>query len=131
MAPKINFKPMVLLDERHSSAVGRLSLRAIELGYASAETNPRRLTAFLYFYNRIPLSQKWITRLPDEKALMQYMGLESSGKWPWNRNIQLFSPGLETPESFDNYYWNFWRIGRKRAVKSNPEGRYKLYICPV
>lgn len=110
--------------------IGRLSIRAIELAYSSAETDPRRLAAMLYFYNRIPVSRKWKERIPDSLALLRYLGIHANGRWPGSRRILPVRMKFDHSKTAEYAYWTFWTIrgGRSDASKG---GQIKLYISPL
>lgn len=116
--------PYTAQQETHK--VTNLSFRAMELGYYSAETNPYRLIANLYFYNRIPINKKWKKHIPNEEILLQFLELESDRTWPGNKKIH----PINTNKTKSDSYWNFWTIGNDSSSKKLRENEFKLYISP-
>jgi len=110
----------------------KLTAEAMELALNSALRQPRDISAFLYNYNRIPMSREWRHRLPDEGAVARYLGLSSDGTWPQMpagirpREVKYDEQG--NPSAFDQF-WRYWAFRDKDISKEAPS--YKVYINPV
>ena len=60
--------------------LARLTRAALEYAQALDIDDSARLSARLYFYNRIPLSARWMSRCHSEEATAAYLGLDKHRK---------------------------------------------------
>jgi hypothetical protein len=105
--------------------VGRLSIDAMRYAQALDITDATRLSARLYFYNRVPASANWHRRFPTTQAVVDYLGIERE---PVRSLLEQKSLRMvSTAGSGDG--WIMWR---SQAVKAPPPGTalYKLYLSP-
>ena len=104
----------------------RLSQAALEYAQALAIDDPLRLSARLYFYNRIPLTSRWTRRLPSEDAVADFLGISS----PANRKrLQKHWSRVERSASYTG--WFQWQSRRNRPADRARRHGYKLYVSPL
>jgi len=110
----------------------RISDKYIYFAFNSALTLPRDISFYLYNFNRIPLSRRWKQRIPDEKALVEFLGLHDDGSWGGMpdsisaRPVKTDEKGQ--PDVFDSY-WRSWNFKNKSHSKDLPS--YKVYFSPL
>jgi hypothetical protein len=109
--------------------IHRVSNRAIFLAYNSLEANIDRLTAMLYFYNRVPLSYKWFKRFPTNASLQRFLGLQDDGTWPASKALQ--TADTETASTDDALFWRRWTLSGHRMRRGTRSTPFKLYLCPA
>jgi hypothetical protein len=105
--------------------VARLSMDAMRYGQALDLPDASRLSARLYFYNRIPASASWHRRFPTTQSVVEYLGTERE---PIRSLLEQKSLRmLRATGSGDG--WIAWK---SQAVKAPPSGSplYKLYLSP-
>lgn len=106
-------------------AVGRLSLEALRFAQALELTEPLRLSARLYFFNRRPLTPELARRFATRGAVADFLGvsegrLESGFAAAWER----------VPLPPENDGWLLWRS--RRAAAGDPDAAdHKLYVSPT
>jgi hypothetical protein len=122
----------VLLDQsfRESSEVERASTRAIFLAYNSGEIDVRRLTSMLYFYNRIPFSQKWQRRFPSDESLCRFLGFRKDDSWPGSRAFHLSKRLAPENVPVSRDVWGQWSILRRGLSSTGRLTTYKIYVSP-
>jgi hypothetical protein len=102
----------------------RLSQAALEYAQALAIDDVVRLSARLYFYNRIPMTANWTRRMSSEIAVSEFLGISSST----NRNcLQKNWILVERSASYNG--WFQWQSRRNRPTGRDRYG-YKLYVSP-
>lgn len=89
------------------------SVAALERA-ALFRASPERLARHLYFFGRLPVTQRWLRELPDESAVSRWLGLgflplEAAG----------FRPLSRTP---DTWVWRRW-------ARTHTHASSKLYVC--
>ena len=92
-----------------TSATARLSLDALRYGQSLDIDESQRLSARLYFYNRVPLSPYWKRRLPTPDAVATWLGIGGRGA----TQSALNESWSETSASSSDY-WLTWDRGRGR-----------------
>jgi hypothetical protein len=103
----------------------RLSLAALEYAQALAIDDVVRLSARLYFYNRIPLTACWTRRLPSEDAVSEFLEISGSTNL---KSIQKNWNRVERPVSYNG--WFQWQSRRNRPAEHVRRHGYKLYVSP-
>jgi hypothetical protein len=109
-----------------TSKVQQLSQAALEYAQALDIDDSSKLSARLYFYNRIPLSSYWKRRLPGSDAVASYLGIDSHGT---NRRFLdgRWARMRVSPSSEGWFHWES-RAGREPVGQSRHG--YKLYVSP-
>jgi hypothetical protein len=105
--------------------LSRLSQAALEYAQALAIDDTAALSNRLYFYNRIPLTQRWSRRLRNEDAVSEFLGLSNSTtRKRVGRNWRRV--GYSSPYNG----WFQWESIRNRQVDRQRRHGYKLYVSP-
>jgi hypothetical protein len=103
-----------------------LSMRALQYGQALEIHDVTKLSARMYFYNRVPASPEWMRRFPTADFVAEYLGVDKDG---WNGSLlrQNWSVIPLTPP------YNGWRMWRHRNAGARSEDltTYKLYVSPA
>lgn len=105
--------------------IGRLSIEALKYGQSCELDAQGELSARLYFYNRLPFSADWRRRFPDEKSVLEHLGLISGAvrrRLDMGWLAQTVQPGSEG--------WLLWRALRPRGSRRKGSWTYKLYVSP-
>jgi hypothetical protein len=113
--------------------LGRLAQAALRYAQALDIDESGKLSARLYFYNRLPVSLRWRRRFPGQEAVASFLGIEPGGvnrrlldgRW---RKLKLAPPS-------DG--WFQWE-SRERSPHEDTASeryklaseRYKLYVSP-
>jgi hypothetical protein len=102
------------------------SIEALRYGQALPILDPVALSARLYFYNRLPISPDWRTRLASPAAVDSFLGLRPGSRLA--RRVRRDWVEESPPSLFDR-----WRLFRRRSGSGNParHTRFKLYISPL
>jgi hypothetical protein len=106
--------------------LARLAQAALEYAQALDIDDSTRLSARLYFYNRLPLSPRWKRRFPGQAAVAAYLGTESGGAsrpfldGRWSR--------MQLPPEYDG--WFEWESRAHSRLKMGTGQGYKLYVSP-
>jgi hypothetical protein len=103
----------------------RLSLSALEYAQALAIDDIGRLSARLYFYNRIPLTPQWSRLFRPENAISEFLGI--SGQNRLRCIHENWSP-IERPGHYKP--WFHWQSRNNRVSKRHRRHGYKLYVSP-
>ena len=104
--------------------IARLSREALRYAQDLEIGEAVRLSARLYFYNRLPASPAWRRRLPSAAAVADYLGLQAGGPIASLLEREWSPVALEPP--FDG--WLIWRRQRRGGAES--PSTYKLYVSP-
>lgn len=102
----------------------RLSQAALEYAQQLLIDDVGRLSARLYFYNRIPLTPSWTRRLPDEAGVAGFLGLHD----PTNQRL-IQGSWSQVGASASNNAWLQWQSRRHRFEQDDTQA-YKLYVSP-
>jgi len=106
--------------------LARLAQAALEYGQALDIDDSARLSARLYFYNRVPLSPRWKRRFPGKDAVAVYLGTGSGGA---NRRLlEGRWARMKLSPQFDG--WFEWESRADRAPEAEARQGYKLYVSP-
>ena len=106
--------------------LGRLAEAALKYAQALDIDESGKLSARLYFYNRLPLSPRWRRRFPTQEAVASYLGIDPGGanrrlldaRW---RRMKLAPPS-------DG--WFQWESRERLPNDAVERQRYKLYVSP-
>jgi hypothetical protein len=114
----------VLPEQDPPDELGRLSDRAIQLAYSSALEDPLELAAWLYEFNRLPLTRRWSDRFSEEGKILEYLGCDPQGVWKgMDRRLR--------PQS-SNKSWYSWDIqGSLEKRLASDRGLSKIYVSPI
>jgi hypothetical protein len=106
--------------------LARLSVEALQYGQALEIHDSSKLSARLYFYNRLPLSLFWRRAFPTSDAVAKYLGIQTSGatKVLLDRHWRKVSP-------LPSNGWRIWESCHARAAFEEPTAIYKLYVSPA
>jgi hypothetical protein len=122
----------LLYEERESAnapgVLARLSIEALKYAQALEIDDISKLSARMYFYNRVPASPDWVRRLPTREAVAKHLGIHQGGpNWHILRQDWSEVP-LTLPYAAG---WRMWQ-GRHRDLKlASPRITYKLYVSPA
>jgi hypothetical protein len=106
--------------------LAKLAQSALEYAQALEIDDSGRLSARLYFYNRVPLSPRWKRRFSGRDAAAAYLGIESGGA---NRHlVDDRWARIKLPAQFDG--WFEWESRADRASNAETRQGYKLYVSP-
>jgi hypothetical protein len=106
--------------------LGRLSQAALKYAQALDIDESGKLSARLYFYNRLPLSARWRRRFPGQESVASYLGIESGAANKsllharWRR--------MKVPPPSDG--WFQWESRERTQYEPATRQRYKLYVSP-
>lgn len=104
-----------------------LSMQALQYAQALEVHDVSKLSARMYFYNRVPASPDWMRRFPTPDFVGEYLGVDEHG---WNRRLlrQNWSPVVLSPPYSG---WRMWRSSRKSNHNEELRTTYKLYVSPT
>jgi len=104
----------------------RLTRAALEYAQALDIDDSGRISARLYFYNRLPLSPFWLRRFPGQDAVASYLGIESGG------SVRRYLEGrwARLKPSSESEGWFHWQTLADRMPETVAEPTYKLYLSP-
>lgn len=121
---------LIYRDEPLSASQGeisQLSIEALKYAQALALDDVPRLSARLYFYNRVPLSPQWKRRFPTPDAVAEYLGIRGDGP----NKLMLDQHWLQVSSPPANDGWLMWRPRYERRAPQRNEMTYKLYVSPA
>jgi hypothetical protein len=104
--------------------VGRLSIDALQYAQALNIADAARLSARLYFYNRLPASPSWHRRFPTSQAVLEYLTIDRGAtRSALERSFSRMPPSERSG--------NGWIVWRSLAIDSPSHGPlYKVYLSP-
>jgi hypothetical protein len=106
--------------------IARLSREALRYAQDLEIAEALRLSARMYFYNRLPASPEWRRRLPTPEAVAEQLGMQPGGPAGSLLDRDWSPVALEPP--FDG--WLVWRRQGRRAAREESPFTYKLYVSP-
>ena len=110
-------------DEQDLGFLSRLSLDAIRYGSCLKGLGSTELSSRLYYYNRIPISANWCSRVGDTDELWKFWGIPRGiGSTPGGGRWQVINT-----ESAD---WMCWRRTGAPGRTSDHQATFKLYVSP-
>lgn len=98
-----------------SHPLARLAANALRYAERLPPMPHGQLALRLYMYNTMPLSLRWTARLPDEAAVVAWLGIDARLERAWQR--QRSAPG------------GGWLSWQRRGLTPQPLP-YKLYVSP-
>jgi hypothetical protein len=115
------------LHHSRSNGIALMSIQALKYAQALALEDPERLSARMYFFNRVPASSDWRRRYPDSHSVSKYLGIGSGGP----NTLRLSKDWISAKLDPLNYGWNMWFFRGARPKSSRSEPTYKLYVSPA
>ena len=107
--------------------IARLSLEAIQYAQALEIEDSMRLSARMYFYNRLPVSPRWRRLLPSTEAVFAHLGIAPGG--PARTMLDRYWTPAKTTATNDG--WSMWRLRSRSGRSKKARLAYKLYISPA
>jgi hypothetical protein len=106
-----------------SGVLGRLSLEALQYASQLSHATIDELSARLYFYNRMPASERWRRDFANLGAIRALLGFA--------RGMPSVLKDYETnmAEDESTFGWWYWKSWSGRPVHS-PQASFKLYVSP-
>lgn len=103
--------------------LARLSLEALRYAQSLDIDDGMKLSARLYFYNRVPVSPRWMEEYPSAEAVAAHLGLNdgSLGRFDWDWFVVPSAP------PFDG--WVSWQ-SKSARTPLRAKATYKLYVSP-
>jgi len=120
------FKEAKRRTPENRSLTAKLAIDALKYAQMSAIGDAARLSARLYFFNRLPFSPEWARRFPNEQSVLDYLGVLRSGKV---RNA-LEENWTTDPPSQGFEGWRVWKAIEPHAEAGKERWTYKLYVSP-
>lgn len=102
-----------------------LSIAALRYSQSLRINDRQALSARLYFYNRLPLTPRWIKVMPTAEAATSFLGFEASSRI---RRL-LDAAWRETPVRPGFEGWRTFQAVRPGTPAAS-EARFKLYVSP-
>jgi len=109
-----------------AGAIPRLTQAALEYGQALDLDDAGKISARLYFYNRVPLSAAWKHRFPGQDAVASYLGTDSGGAI--RRYLEGHWARLKPSTQFEG--WFQWQTLAEKGAEAGARQIYKLYLSP-
>ncbi|HYW44466.1 MAG TPA: hypothetical protein VE959_16520 [Bryobacteraceae bacterium] len=113
-------------DTDTEGALPRLTRAALEYGQALDIDEAGKISARLYFYNRVPLSPSWKRRFPGQDSVASYLGIESGGAI--RRYLEGHWARLKPSSQFEG--WFQWQTLADKPPEAGARQVYKLYVSP-
>ena len=115
------------LSPAGSGTIARLSHEALRYAQALAPDDCARLSARLYFYNRVPASPRWARRLASRDAVADFLGLTHGTT---SRRIAREWSALRADDGASG--WLEWRARTPVAPPEHGDhSTWKLYVSPT
>ena len=108
-----------------AGVLANLSLQAIRHAAALETADAKELSSCLFRYNTLPVTPRWLQRIPDREALEQYLQIEPGGS---SRRELDRSWARVSPEA-ERGVWMAWNSRSVPAPDKDLRG-YKLYSSP-
>ncbi|MBZ0167958.1 hypothetical protein MELA_00838 [Candidatus Methylomirabilis lanthanidiphila] len=109
------------------SRIARLSTEALKFAQRLPIDDPMRLSAQLYFFNRVPVTPRLQRRLGGEAAYLEFLGIHDQGacgkllKKHWKKSV-------DSPEMLG---WQSWGLRKSRGMRQRQTYDYKIYVSPA
>ena len=104
----------------------QLTLDALKYAQSLDLDDTGPISARLYFYNRVPLSPRWVRQFPRTDAVAAYLGIDTGGANFRRLDTRWSKVELEPPMDA----WFQWRLKHARAPGQKTGQTFKLYISP-
>jgi hypothetical protein len=95
----------VLAELLGGGKLADLSKDAIVYAQRLRIIDQERLAARLYFYNRLPLSERWVSKWPSYTRILNYLDIEDT----MNGQPQAIAGGFRPTQLDTNSPWVYWR----------------------
>ena len=118
--------PVADTDELGRGVLARLSLAALRYAQALAVDDIARLSARMYFCNRLPVTPRLSRQFPSPRHVADHLRFGPGGRAGalleahWSRAAD--APGREA--------WCLWDHGAAGPTRWDSAGTYKLYVSP-
>jgi hypothetical protein len=109
-----------------ADTLAKLALAALQYAQALDIDDSVRLSARLYFYNRIPLSAQWKNTFPTKEAVVAMLGIDRGGEN--RRSLDDCWTSLKVLPKQEG--WLQWESRAHRRADGTPRQSYKLYVSP-
>jgi len=112
-----------------TQVVGRIAqLSSAAIRYASLldHTDITKLSARMYFFNRIPITPKYAQRFPDPDAVADFLGLRDGSAVART----LARDWMAASETRQTEGWRVWQFRECADKTAAPRFKYKLYVSP-
>ena len=107
--------------------IAELSLNALKYAQVLAIDDSSKLSARLYFYNRLPITLKLLRLYPSEVEIADY--LQISPHHPAGKLLQKY--WREATSTQGDNFWRTWKpLENLESLNSQEKATYKLYISP-
>ncbi len=121
-----------LLYEARPSTTGQgklaqLSIQALQYAQALEIEDTTKLSARMYFYNRLPTSPEWLNRLPTPEAVAMHLGIHEGG--PNRHMLRRNWSGVSLSPQLNG--WRMWRPRHEEGRTMKQRTTYKLYVSPA
>lgn len=108
--------------------IAQLSLDALKYAQALAINDSSKLSARLYFYNRVPITSKLLQLYPSETEIAKY--LQISHHYELEKIIK--KQWREVNSTQGDNFWRIWKfVDNLDSLDSYKKAIYKLYISPT
>lgn len=106
--------------------VARLSRDALKYAQNLEIADVQRLSARMYFYNRLPATPEWRRRFPSPEAVVEHLGIGPGGDV--RPELDRHWAKVTLPPLQDG--WLMWRARRPSPDSDQSATTYKLYVSP-
>lgn len=106
--------------------LAQLSLDAVRFGDALPIDDPLRLSAQIYFFNRLPQTPRWARLLPNDEAHARYLGIDAGGRC----SKLLRALGGKMADAPELQGWLLWSARESGETSQRRSFSYKLYVSP-
>lgn len=107
--------------------LAQLSIEALQYAQTLEIDDITKLSARLYFYNRLPASPEWLRCLPTPEAVAVYLGIQEGGS-----NLRLLRQNWSSISLSPPYNrWHIWQSPHGERRSARPRITYKLYVSPI
>ncbi|MEA5536898.1 hypothetical protein [Crocosphaera sp. XPORK-15E] len=126
--PLFSFRHQIKHDELLGTGkIAQLSLDALKYAQVLAIDDSSKLSARLYFYNRLPITPKLLRLYPSKVEIADY--LQISPHHPAGK--LLLKHWREATSTQGDDFWRTWKyLENLESLNSQEKATYKLYISP-
>jgi len=113
-------------QEQTGGIIPRLSVEALMYAQSLEIDEAAKLSARIYFYNRIPFSPRWRRSFPTEGAVARHLGIEPGG----SNETALARGWSKVSGGASGEGWHLWKSRRAQRETQAAGITYKLYVSP-
>lgn len=106
--------------------IAQLSWAAVRYASLLDHTDITKLSARMYFFNRIPITPKYAQQFPDPEAVADFLGLRSASAV----GRTLARDWIAAAETRQNEGWRVWQFRECADKTAARRFKYKLYVSP-